>query len=326
MPGRGITQKQRNAESIVLERKMVTRHYIMTWDLTRCVGCDIGPCACPKEAVIHVPAELENGRLARRPTIDVDADKCVLCGICEVMCPKNAITLTINARRENPALTHGAFPPLTRATTFDRQRFDWTRKQLVIDNCPTNVISHDESAGTLVVDDADCIRCRQCEVAGEGAFQVVQPWEGDVRLHTSRCLPGCLACADICPTRALHTAEAGNGRPGALTLADYYCIKCGACMQVCPVKAEYEEIQTTVESHGVAKQVTTRRLVNGDRLPIRVVRWRAKHEPVESAAWIDALRRLADDKAGAAEIDRKRALRRKDLLKALKGGGKLLKE
>jgi hypothetical protein len=35
------------------------------------------------------------------------------------------------------------------------------------------------------------------------------------------------------------------------------------------------------------------------------------------------LRLLADNKAGAVEIDRKRALRRRDLLKALKGGGKL---
>jgi ferredoxin len=105
-----------------------------------------------------------------------------------------------------------------------------------------------------------------------------------------------------------------------LTLADYYCIKCGACMQVCPVKAAYEEEQTTVEAYGVTKQVTTRRVINGDRLPIRVERWRVKHEPVQSAAWTHALRQLADDKAGAVEIDRKRALRRRDLLIALKGG------
>jgi 4Fe-4S ferredoxin len=324
MPGRGITQKQSSGERIVLERKMVTRHYHMTWDLTRCVGCDIGPLVCPKEAVVHVPAEIENGRLIRRPTIEIDAQKCILCGICEVMCPKNAITLTINSQRENPVLTHGAFPHLTQATTFDRERFDWTRKQLVIDNCPTNVISYDEATDTLVVDDADCIRCRQCEVAADGAFQVVQPWEGIVELNTARCLPGCLACADICPTRALHLAEADNGQPNALILADYFCIKCGACMQVCPVKAEYEDIQTEVESHGVTKQVTFQRLINGDQLPIRVERWRVKHDPVESAAWIDALRQLADNKAGAVEIDRKRALRRRDLLKALKGGGKLL--
>ncbi len=324
MPGRGITQKQSSAGRIVLERRMVTRRYHMTWDLTRCVGCDIGPLVCPKDAVVHIPGDIENGRLKSRPTIDIEADKCVLCGICEVMCPQNAITLTINDQRENPVLTHGAFARLTRATTFDRERFDWRRKQLVMDNCPTNVISYDDAADTLVVEDAGCIRCRQCEVAGDGAFQVVQPWEGDVRLNTDRCLPGCKACADICPSRALHLDEANNGQPPALILADYFCIKCGACMQVCPVKAEYEEIQTQVESHGVTKQVVAKRLTNADRLPILVQRWRVKHEPVESAAWIDALRQLADDKAGTVEIDRKRALRRRDLLKALKGGAKLL--
>jgi 4Fe-4S ferredoxin len=324
MPGRGVTQKQSSAERIVLERRMVTRHYHMTWDLTRCVGCDIGPQACPKQAVIHMPAEIENGRLIRKPTIDIDAQKCVLCGICEVMCPKNAITLTINGKRENPVQAHGAFPSLTQATIFDRQRFDFARRQLVTDNCPTQVISYEETAKTLAVDDSNCIRCRQCEVASQGAFSVVQPWEGRVELNTERCQPGCLACADICPTRALHLIESDDGQAPVLALADYYCIKCGACMQVCPVKAEYEEIPTTVHALGVTKQVTVKRLINADQLPIRVERWRIKHEPVDSAAWIDALRQLADDKAGAVEIDRKRALRRRDLLKALKGGAKLL--
>jgi ferredoxin len=324
MPGRGITQKQSCAERIVLERKMVTRHYHLSWDLTRCVGCDIGPIACPKQAVIHIAAEIENGRLIRRQTIDIDAEKCVLCGICEVMCPKNAISLTINGERENPVQVHGAFPVLTRATTFYPERFDWSRRQLVMDNCPTNVIAYDEAAHTLTVDDDNCIRCRQCEVASDGAFTVIQPWEGQVELHTDRCRPGCLACADICPTRALHLIEDDKGLGKTLKLADYYCIKCGACMQICPVKAEYEELPTTVQAFGVTKQVTVKRLTNADQLPIRVHRWRIKHETVQSAAWIEALRQLADDKAGAVEIDRKRALRRRDLLKALKGGAKLL--
>ena len=45
---------------------------------------------------------------------------------------------------------------------------------------------------------------------------------------------------------------------------------------------------------------------------------------MQSAAWIEALIKLADDKTGAAEIDTKRALKRRDLLKALAGGSKLL--
>lgn len=316
MPGRGETQKQISRQAIVLERKMVTRHYRMTWDLERCVGCEIGPTVCPKEAVIHVPGKIENGRLVERPAVDIDAKKCVFCGICEVMCPKNAITLTINQKRENPVLAHGAFALPTQGTTFDPAAFDWQRRQLVIDNCPTHVISYDDQAHTLRVDDGHCIRCRQCEIAGNGAFQVVQPWEGRVDLHRERCVEGCLACADICPTRALYvdTEDAQQ-----LALADYYCIKCGACMQVCPVRPAYEELYISITAQGVAKTVRTKRLINAEQLPIRVKRWRIKHQPVQSAAWLDALKKLADDKAGAVEIDRKRALRRRDLLKALVG-------
>jgi len=316
MPGRGETRKEISRQVIVLERKMVTRHYRMTWDLERCVGCEIGPTVCPKGAVIHVPGKIEHGRLVERPTVDIDAKKCVFCGICEVMCPKNAITLTINEKRENPVLAHGAFAALTQATTFDPVAFDWQRRELVIDNCPTRVISYDEEARTLLVDDAHCIRCRQCEIASNGAFQVVQPWEGRVELRRERCVAGCLACADICPTRALHI-DAEDGE--RLALADYYCIKCGACMQICPVRPEYEDLETTITSQGVTKTVRTKRLINAEQLPIRVERWRIKHEPVQSAAWLDALKKLADDKAGAVEIDRKRALRRRDLLKALVG-------
>ena len=321
MSGRGATQKRTTEREIVLERAMVTRHYVMTWDLERCVGCQIGPLCCPKDAVIHVPGEIENGRLARKPSVDIDAEKCVLCGICEIMCPKNAITLTINGKRENPMLTYGTFPELIQSTKFDKSRFDWSRKDFVIDNCPTNVISYDEERDTLVVDQEHCIRCRQCEIASDGAFQVVQPWQGQVELRREKCVEGCLACADICPTRALHIDEEGE-----LVLADYYCIKCGACMQVCPVKPEYKEYQVTVESHGVTKSVTHKRITNADELPILVERWRVGHTPVQSSAWLEALTKMADDKAGAVEIDRKRALRRRDLLKALAGGKALLEK
>jgi ferredoxin len=316
MPGRGETQKQIGGQAIVLERKMVTRYYRLTWDLERCVGCDIGPTVCPKEAVIHVPGKIENGRLVEKPAVDIDSKKCVFCGICEVMCPKKAITLTINDKRENPVLVHEAFAVPTEVTTFDPAAFDWQRREFVIDSCPTRVISYDDEARTLLVDDAHCIRCRQCEIASNGAFQVVQPWEGRVELHRERCVEGCLACADICPTRALHI-DAEDGEE--LALADYYCIKCGACMQVCPVRPEYEELEATITSQGVTKTVRTKRLINAEQLPVRVERWRIKHQPVQSAAWLDALKRLADDKAGAVEIDRKRALRRRDLLKALMG-------
>ena len=330
MSARGKMQKRANEREIVLERAMVTRHYLMTWDLDRCVGCQIGPLVCPKEAVLHVEGEIVDGRLTQKPSVDIDPDKCVLCGMCEVMCPKNAITLTINGKRENPVVALEAFPQLVQSTTFDKEAFDWSRRDFVIDNCPTDVISYDEAQGTLVVDDEHCIRCRQCEVASDGAFTVVQPWQGRVELRRDKFVEGCLACADICPTRALHIDE-GGGADGELVLADYYCIKCGACMQVCPIQAEYEQYEVTVESQGVtkaheARSIVHQRVTNVDALPIWVERWRVGHMPVQSAAWITALAKMADDKAGAAEVDRKRALRRRDLLKALVGAKSLLEE
>ena len=143
------------------------------------------------------------------------------------------------------------------------------------------MISEDKENKTLLVDDANCIRCRQCEVASDGAFRVQQPWQGSVKLQREYCEVGCLACADICPTRALHINDGGE-----LVLADYYCIKCGACVQICPVEAQYEEYEVTVESQGVTKVVPHRRVTNTEQLPIWVERWRVRHEPLKSLSLI----------------------------------------
>jgi len=315
MHGRGATVKTRTDKEMTLERAMVTRHYKMRWDLEYCVGCQLGPSICPFDALTHVDAVLENGRMAEKQSVDVDPDKCVFCGECVEMCPVSVISMWVNEEPENPVIKYEAFPELVQFTQFNKADFDMSRKDFVIDNCPTKVISYDEPEDTLVVDDEHCIRCRQCEVASDGAFKVQQPWQGKIELRREKCVEGCLACADICPTRALHIDESGE-----LVLADYYCIKCGACMQICPVKPEMETIEKEVEAYGVKKSIQTTRITNADQLPVYVERWRVNHTPVVSAAWTSALERLADEKAGMVEIDRKRALKRRDLIVALKGG------
>lgn len=317
MSNRGLTQKTRTENEMVLERSMVTRHYIMQWDLERCVGCQLGPLVCPKDAITHVDAVLEDGRMVEKQSVDVDPEKCILCGECVEVCPVNAITMTINGQPEIPVINYEAFPTFIQSTSFDKNAFDWKKKDFVIENCPTNVISEDKDEKNLVVDDEHCIRCRQCEVASDGAFHVVQPWQGSVKLQHEYCQEGCLACADICPTRALHINDDGK-----LTLAEYYCIKCGACVQICPVEAEVEDYDVKVESQGVTKVVQHQRVTNADKLPIWVERWRVRHEPVKSGAWVQALLDLADEKAEMVEIDRKRAVKRRDLIVALKGGHK----
>jgi ferredoxin len=319
MSKRGLTQKRTTEKEIVLERAMVTRHYLMTWDLERCVGCQIGPEICPVDAITHVDAVLENGRMVQKQAVDIDAEKCIFCGECMEMCPVSAITMTVNGEPENPVIKYDAFPELIESTIFNKDSFDFKRKDFVIDNCPTHVISFDKKEKTMLVEDAHCIRCRQCEVASDGAFHVDQPWKGKVELRREMCVEGCLACADICPTRALHIDDNGE-----LVLADYYCIKCGACMQVCPVKAEYEEYEVNAEAFGVTKVVKHERITNSEDLPVYVERWRVAHTPVQSGAWTQALLKVADDKAGMVEIDRKRALKRRDLITALKGGRDLV--
>ncbi len=95
-------------------------------------------------------------------------------------------------------------------------------------------------------------------------------------------------------------------------------------MQVCPIQPEYEEYQEPIDSQGVHKVVVRRRIVNVNDLAVWVERWRVRHTPVQSAAWISALTHMADGKASVVEIDRARALRRRDLLRALVEGNALL--
>ncbi|MCJ7694960.1 MAG: 4Fe-4S binding protein [Anaerolineaceae bacterium] len=314
MSKRGITQKTRDEHQMQLRRAMVTRNYVMTWDLDKCVGCQMGPIVCPKEALTHLDGEIIDGHLIIQPSVDVDPLKCVNCGMCVAVCPVHAISLTVNGKEENPVQKYEAFPELISKTIFKKEDFDFSLKDFVINNCSANVISYDDKRETMRVDFQNCIHCRQCEVASNGAFTVHQPWQGSVLLNTEKCVPGCLACADVCPTRALHLNEAGE-----LVLADYYCIKCGSCMHVCPIKPEFEEIEYSFESQGLTLSRTFPRLTNGSDLPIKVERWRVNHTTVSSASWVEALRKLSDDKAKSVEIDRKRALKRKDLIKALRG-------
>ena len=246
MSKRGIAKKTRDEHTITLERAMVTRHYIMQWDLDKCVGCQMGPTVCPKEALTHIDGEIMDGRLVRKPSVDVDPEKCVNCGMCVVVCPTHAITMKVNNVEEIPVIKYEAFPELLAKTIFHKEQFDFSLKDYVIDNCSANVISYDDVRETMRVDFKNCIHCRQCEVASDGAFTVQQAWQGSVTLKTEKCVPGCLACADICPTRALHINDNGE-----LILADYFCIKCGACMFVCPIQPEFETIPYTFESQGL---------------------------------------------------------------------------
>lgn len=94
-------------------------------------------------------------------------------------------------------------------------------------------------------------------------------------------------------------------------------------MQICPVKPIIEMEDVVLQSQGVTQVKSVPRITNAEALPIYVERWRVRHHPVQSGTWIQALAKLADDKASMVEIERKRAIKRRDLIVALKGDREL---
>jgi len=104
MHGRGSTKAIKNEKEIILESNMVTRQYSMRWDLEYCVGCQIGPSICPLDAITHVDAVLEDGRIAVKQAVDIDPEKCVFCGMCVEMCPMSVISLRVNGEKEVPVV------------------------------------------------------------------------------------------------------------------------------------------------------------------------------------------------------------------------------
>ncbi len=121
------------------------------------------------------------------------------CGICVEACPTHAIELTVNDKPENPAIAYGAFPEYDAKTIFRKEKFDFSLKDFIIENCPTNVISYDDKRETMRVDLTTVFTAGNVKLPVRGAFEVRQPWVGSVVLERERCVPDCFACADICP-------------------------------------------------------------------------------------------------------------------------------
>jgi len=295
---RGLTIRRETDEGIALERKMITRRYLLELMRDRpavgCIGCEVCALVCPQAAVKLNPGLVEDGRLVERPTVDIDPAKCNFCGECVVLCPVNALRMTVNGEPEVPVLQFEAFPELHREVSVNGAGLRPEAVAACETSCPTEVIRvrvERDGAGRVtqvlgieVEESADregagCIYCQQCQAAFPDVFTVTKPWLGRVLLDVTRCPEGCRACADACPTDALQWKE------GRLVLAETFCLYCGACEQVCPVEGA-----------------------------VRVERARILHSPIRSAAWTSALERLISAQAAAQELDAKSQAKRRQVL------------
>jgi len=290
---RGTTSKRSNEQSVVLERKMITRSHLLNLDRVKCVGCELCTAVCPQEAVEFVPGVVEEGKLVQRPTVDIDPQKCNFCGECVIVCPVNALTMLVDGEERLPILELEAFPTLTKEITVDGSQLPKDKVDAVVECCPTEVITVQVKRSKkgkvtrvldVQVDESDCIYCKQCEAESPVTFQVTRPFEGLIRLRESLCPAGCQACADICPTDALLM------RDGSLVLDDRFCLYCGACAQVCPVP---------------------------EALIVR--RHRVRHSPVKSGAWMEAVEKLVSLEMAAQEMDIKAQAKRRSVLAYMPG-------
>lgn len=290
---RGTTVKRSDAQTLVLDRRMITRSHMLKLIRERCVGCELCNAVCPQEAISLTKGIVENGRMAQRPTVEIDAQKCNFCGECVVVCPVNALSLLVDGQAHIPVWDFDAFPTLIKEIQWDGAKLPARLGDAVAAVCPTKVISVNgprDTSGKLTdvtsvqVDTSNCIYCKQCEVASPEAFKVTHPFEGIIRLERSLCPSGCQACADICPTHALFMQE------GNLVLDDRFCVYCGACTQICPAP---------------------------EALLVR--RHRVRHTPIKSGAWIAALEKLISLEMAAQELDMKSQAKRRNSLKFMPG-------
>lgn len=231
--------------------------------------------------------------MTQRPTLDIDPFKCNFCGECVVVCPTNALTMLVDGQPNIPVWDYDAFPKLIKEIKWDAGSLTPKSAGAAADACPTAVISVDgkrDKSGKLTavkdvqVDTTNCIYCKQCEAASPESFSVTPPFDGIIRLERSLCPPGCQACADICPTRALVMDK------GKLILDDRFCLYCGACTQLCPAP---------------------------EALLVR--RHRVRHTPVKSGAWVVAVEKLVSAELAAQEMDAKSQAKRRQAIKYLPG-------
>jgi len=288
---RGAIIKQETEDSLILERKLITQHYLLSLIRKYCTGCGICADVCPKEAINLTKAVIKDGKLSQKPTVDLNTDKCNLCGICVVICPTNAFQMTINKEPKIPVVETQSFPTLIKRIQVTVEKCTPTCKLACQEACPCDaleVIVQKNADGKITkilevkINLEKCIYCKRCEpVCPEAAITVTKPYLGAIWLNTALCPKECQACVDICPSQALKVENE------KIAVYDEFCIYCGACQKICPKEA------IIVQRSGIL------------------------HTEVKSGAWITALEKLTSPETMIKEIEAKSRRKLRQIVKEI---------
>jgi len=289
--------KIENENELTIERLLHAKHYALTLNKNRCVGCEICRVVCPREAIEVKKQPKQPGQKARRPVFAVNVQKCSYCGMCEPICPFNALQVSVNGEHVVPVVEKESFPQLIHEVEVDATKcgIDCVECEKT---CPLNLIkvslvtpdgeeifrqeaeSYPRKGDLKVQVDIDKERspcCRLCEFkCPEGAIRVRKIFHGLLDINIEKCPEGCRDCLDVCAIPgALYLLDDGKVHPD-----ETFCVFCGACKIACPVEGAL---------------VMERRSVN--------------HTPIKSGAWNKAMEKLTSTKEYSKESQAKRALK-----------------
>lgn len=287
--------KTDNEKGLMIERLLHAKHYSLTLDKARCVGCEICTVICPREAIQIQKQPKPQGGKAQRPTFDVSAQKCSYCGMCEPICPFDALKISVNGEHVVPVVEKESFPKLIHEIEVDTTKCDLDCVECE-KACPLNLVKvtlltpegkqiSRSKAESLTKkkdvrvqvevkrDQSPC--CRLCEMkCPEGAIRVRKIFHGILDINVEKCPADCQDCLNVCPIPgALFLEGDSKVRPD-----ETFCVFCGACKIVCPAEGAL-----TLERRSVY------------------------HTPVKSGAWNKAIEKLTSTKEYAKESQTKRA-------------------
>lgn len=211
---------------IKIQAKYLVKNYELVLDRLKCVGCGQCSIVCPKDAILFGPAaavyENKPKDLNAAVVDTVDEDLCVFCGTCQYFCPFDAIHLYLDGEKvlsEELMITkEHSLPKLEGKPVF-------------CDNLN-----------------------REASIYWDGKIEVTYKMHEDKdefnKYYTDKCPGDCHKCEDICPTKAISFPDKEESweKKEHIIVDDEKCIKCSACMLVCPqdnFKVNWTEITTS---------------------------------------------------------------------------------